>query len=98
MQHFIIDGSKILTWVAFHDQFTEIMAFPYYYGRNMNAWIDCVDELSTEPTLIEIQYAKTLEAKAPDILHEILKCAAFVNFRKIEQGEPSTLMLSMDDL
>lgn len=71
------------------------MNFPDYYGENMNAWIDCVDELSKEPTLINIKYANILKEQSLDILEAILECAAFINYRKVEASEQPTLMISM---
>ena len=60
----------------------------------MNAWIDCVDELSDKPTLIEITKGHLLKEQAPELLEAILECSAFVNFRKVEQGDQPTLMVS----
>ena len=40
-----IDGSKITDWDSFHDQFSETLGFPGFYGRNMNAWNDCMTSL-----------------------------------------------------
>lgn len=63
--------------------------------RDINAWIDCVDELSNEPTLIEIHKGKLLKQNVPEILEAIFECSAFVNFRKVEIGQQPTLMVSM---
>lgn len=60
----------------------------------MDAWIDCVDELSDEPIHIEITKGHLLKEQAPELLEAILECSAFVNFRKVEQGEQPTLMIS----
>lgn len=60
----------------------------------MDAWIDCVDELSDEPTLIEVTKGHLLKERAPELLEAILESSAFVNFRKIEQGDQPTLMIS----
>ncbi len=38
----VIDFKKIKDWKSFHDQFSEVMGFPNFYGENMNAWIDCM--------------------------------------------------------
>ena len=40
-----IDGSRISDWESFHDVLSEVMGFPEFYGRNMNAWIDCMTSL-----------------------------------------------------
>ena len=51
-----IKGRKITDWKSFHTEFKKEMDFPEYYGENMNAWIDCVDELTEkQPTLLLIE-------------------------------------------
>lgn len=63
------------------------MKFPDYYGRNMNAWIDCIDELTEKPTLLQIENGMHLKGNSPELFNTILECGAFVNFRKLEAGE-----------
>jgi len=41
-----IDGSKIKNWDSFHDLFAEVLGFPGFYGRNMDAWNDCMTYLA----------------------------------------------------
>ncbi|WP_258105848.1 barstar family protein [Marinoscillum sp. MHG1-6] len=94
MKTYRINGNKITNWKSFHSEFKKQMNFPDYYGENMDAWIDCVDELSDEPTHIEITKGHLLKEQAPELLEAILECSAFVNFRKVEQGEQPTLMIS----
>ncbi len=38
----IIDCAKIKSANDLHDAFDRIFGFPEYYGRNMDAWIDCM--------------------------------------------------------
>ncbi len=95
MKVYRIQGNNIKNWKTFHSQFKSEMNFPDYYGENMDAWIDCVDDLSNEPTLIEIQKGNLLKQNAPELLVAIFECSAFVNFRKVEIGEQPTLMVSM---
>ena len=40
-----IDARRITDWDAFHDVFAEAFGFPDFYGRNDNAWIDCMGDL-----------------------------------------------------
>ncbi|WP_258101704.1 barstar family protein [Marinoscillum pacificum] len=88
------NGTKITNWKTFHNEFKKQMNFPDYYGENMNAWMDCVDELSDAPTIIEITKGHLLKERAPEQLEAIFECSAFVNYRKIEQGKHPTLMIS----
>src|SRR5262249_33880247 len=47
-----IDCRRIVDWDSFHSNFAEALSFPDYYGRNMNACIDCVSDMSA--TTIEL--------------------------------------------
>lgn len=96
MQTFKIDGKKITDWNSLHSVFKSELSFPDYYGENMNAWIDCVDELTEKPTLLQIENSKFLKDNKPELLNAILECGAFVNYRKIEQGEEPNLIIATD--
>ena len=37
-----IPTSEIVDWESFHSVFQRVLGFPEFYGRNMNAWIDCL--------------------------------------------------------
>ena len=40
-----IDTARIRDWDSFHGVFAEAFGFPDFYGRNMDAWIDCLTYL-----------------------------------------------------
>lgn len=91
-----IDGKKLTDWKSFHSEFKSELNFPDYYGENMDAWIDCVDELTEKLTLLQIDNGKFLKENKPELLNAILECGAFVNYRKIEQGEKPNLIIAVD--
>ena len=104
-----IDTSKILDWNTFHDVFSESFGFPSFYGRNMNAWIDCMSYLDDSDAgmseincskgdfvVIELTDAKEFKVRCGEQYEAIIECAAFVNFRNLEAGENPLLMLSFD--
>ena len=37
-----ISVASIEDWETFHNTFAEGLGFPDFYGRNMDAWIDCL--------------------------------------------------------
>ena len=39
------DCNNIRDWDSFHEEFARVYGFPDFYGRNMNAWIDCLTSL-----------------------------------------------------
>jgi hypothetical protein len=101
-----IDGCRIRDRRSFHDEFARVMGFPNFYGRNMDAWIDCMTYLDEDDGMrsitiqpgevltLQIDHYRDLRARCPELAMELLECAAFVNFRRIEQGERPVLALS----
>ena len=45
-----LDTRQIKDWDSFHDVFARVFGFPEFYGRNMNAWIDCMSYLDDPST------------------------------------------------
>lgn len=45
-----VPATRIEDWDSFHDVFAELFGFPEFYGRNMNAWIDCMSDLDLPGT------------------------------------------------
>ncbi len=41
----ILPTDKITDWDSFHSVFKATFGFPDFYGRNMNAWNDCMTYL-----------------------------------------------------
>ncbi|WP_225037363.1 barstar family protein [Winogradskyella sp. SM1960] len=96
MIKFKINGQKLTNWKAFHSEFKAELNFPDYYGENIDAWIDCIDELTERPTLLLIENGKYLKENAPELLNAIMECGAFVNYKKIEVGENPNLLIATD--
>lgn len=104
-----IDTRRIADWDSFHGVFAEALGFPGFYGRNMNAWIDCMTCLD-EPeaamstvhcvpgsvVTLAIDDARGFAKRCPEQYEALVECAAFVNWRRIEQGDGAVLALSYD--
>lgn len=102
-----IDADKIEDWESFHDLFSKALGFPNFYGRNMNAWIDCMtylDDLNVGMTSLHVvagdvlviclSEARDFKKRCPDIYDALVECSAFVNYRRIEKGQSAVLALS----
>lgn len=101
--HVHLDGTTIDSWNAFHDQCAAVFGFPDFYGRNMNAWIDCLtyvregDGMSRfslgpdEALVIEIAGTREFNHRAPEVFDALTECAASVNLRHVEMGERPAL-------
>ena len=46
-----INLANISDWPSFHRVFKEAMGFPDFYGDNLNAWSDCMLDLSRPNTV-----------------------------------------------
>ena len=102
-----LDTRRIHDWDTFHKTFAEIFGFPDFYGRNMNAWIDCMTSLDDPGAcmtklhappggvvVLELDHVDDFARRCPEQYAAIIESAAFVNWRKIERGEPAVLALS----
>ena len=101
-----IEGTSILDREGFHSTFSNAFGFPEYYGRNMDAWIDCMTTLDDpEPqsdlsvkegdfVVLKVESAEIVQSKSPEIWKDINECVAFVNFRRMEAGHQPILALA----
>lgn len=94
MKKYVINGKNIHDWKTFHFEFKNVMQFPNYYGENMDAWIDCMCELSEEPTMIYLENGKEIKKYNREIVDSLLECAAFVNLRRMETGDVPNLIIA----
>ncbi len=87
-----LDCRQITDWESFHSVFAKALGFPAFYGRNMNAWIDCMsylDEPGAGMTAISIPAGGVLTlqldgvdefaSRCPEQYAALVECAAFVN-------------------
>jgi ribosomal protein S18 acetylase RimI-like enzyme/RNAse (barnase) inhibitor barstar len=103
-----LDLRRIIDWESFHEVFATTLGFPGYYGRNMNAWIDCMTCLDDEDAgmtsvhaprggvlVLELEHLEDFRARCREIHDALFECAAFVNGRRMEDGaEGPVLVLS----
>lgn len=90
-----IDMTEVSDWHSFHMKFKELFSFPDYYGMNMNAWIDCMDDLVNEPTLLNFGDCHSADSIQSEMITAVLECTAFVNFRKVEDNTTPQLLISI---
>ncbi len=102
-----IPVEEIHDWESFHFVFARVMGFPDFYGRNMNAWIDCMtsadepeDGMSTihgtreAGILLDLGDCTQFARRCPERYEAILDCSGFVNHRRMAVGEEPLLSLS----
>jgi len=106
MRTVTIPVEKIVDWPSFHDTFQRELGFPDFYGRNMDAWIDCmtsVDTASDGMTTVTVQPSEILvlriddpfdfRRRCPAQYDALVESTAFVNFRRVEIGESPVIAL-----
>lgn len=104
-----IPAGRIVDWSSFHDVFHEALGFPGYYGRNMDAWVDCLtyaddpesgmvaNPVATGALLtLSIVDAAEFKQRCPEQFDALIECSAFVNFRRREVGDGPVLALLID--
>jgi hypothetical protein len=104
-----IDVSAVTTWDDFHSHFARALGFPEFYGRNMNAWIDCMtdaDDPDNRMSRVTVRPGRvltlcligigSLALRCPGIYSALVDAVAFVNWRRIERGQHAVLALSYD--
>lgn len=106
MTRVCIDAAGIADWRSFHSLFARAFGFPDFYGRNMDAWVDCMTSLDQDDgmttvqvaagdvVVLELDHVDAFAERCPEIYLALIECVAFVNFRRLEVGEPAVLVLS----
>lgn len=96
MKRVSVDMSKVCDWNSFHDLFSSVFGFPDYYGRNMNAWIDCMEDfgIGDDCLVLELQGMAALKARCPAIYEALNECSAFINFRQRGMAAKGVIALS----
>ena len=102
-----VDCERITDWPSFHREFAQAFGFPEFYGKNMNAWIDCLTYLDDPDAgmstvhcsrgsvlALELLNVAAFRQQCPEQYSALIECAAFVNWRRLETGLPAVLAIS----
>jgi len=100
-----LTGTMIVDWDSFHTICAEQFGFPDFYGRNGNAWIDCLtyvdvgDGMSRfhlepgEKLWIEVTDSESLRERLSPILEALIDWTNSVNARFLHAGAEPRLEL-----
>jgi Barstar (barnase inhibitor) len=100
-----IDTRQITDRASFHQVCKEVFGFFDGYGRNMDAWIDCMSYLDEPDGMtkfclqkdeilhIEISETEDFNKRQPEIFDALIECTAFVNQRYLETGNKPRIAL-----
>ena len=102
-----IDGRRVVDSKSFHEVLSEAFGFLKSYGKNLDALIDCLTHLDdpaakmstlhitagTVATVV-IDHGDAFGGKHAELLGTLANAIAFVNWRRIEKGQPPILALA----
>src|SRR5690349_1016643 len=100
-----LDANAITDWDTFHSVCAAAFGFPDFYGRHMNAFVDCLtyvregDGMSKfvlapgEMLSIEISRADAFFERVPEIASALMSAVASINERQIEESKPPVISL-----
>ena len=102
-----IDCGSISDLQSFHEEFAKAFGFPEFYGKNMDAWIDCMTYLDDPAAgmskihcergsvlVLELLNVKTFRQRCPELYEAVIDGIAFVNWRRLETDDPAVLAIS----
>jgi hypothetical protein len=103
-----LNSAQITDFDSFHEECRRVFGFPNFYGRNMDAWIDCMSSLRdddgmTELVLeghdllhVEVPDAEAMRVRVPEIFAAFTDCTALVNRRFAEMGQLPAIALVLE--
>ena len=60
MVEIVLDGQVLQSPEDVHDRFAQALDLPEWYGRNLDALVDCLTDLG-EPVMVRLLHQETLE-------------------------------------
>ena len=105
MAEVTIDTKKITDKASFHQVFKDALGFFDEYGRNMDAWIDCLQDLHDECGLCGITLATDemlhlhitdtvdFNMRQPQLMSELVECSSGVNAYFLQENKKARLSL-----
>ena len=100
-----IPASGIVDWESFHDTLAEALRFPDYYGRNGNAFLDCLRDILDgrdvprtlgpgESLTIDLGELGDLRARCPEQLAALVDWTSWANGEQIDLGNEGRVVLA----
>jgi RNAse (barnase) inhibitor barstar len=108
LQTLVLPTERITDWPSFHAVCARLFGFPAFYGNNMNAWIDCMSDLTEDAgmTAVRLRTGETLTLRVPgyeafarvcpEVSAALLECTAFVNQRYMNAKQSTRISLVLE--
>jgi RNAse (barnase) inhibitor barstar len=103
-----IDARRLTDAAGLHAALSEAFGFPATYGKNLDALIDCLTHLDDPkaalsrvqvfPGQVVLLALEHLDAKGKQAaqVKALVDAAAFVNWRRLEAGEPPVVAVAYE--
>jgi hypothetical protein len=105
-----VDLADVHDWDSFHTAFDKALGFPGFYGRNMNAWIDVMSDLSRpgargmtrvevargEDLVLLLKSTSEFRERQPEIFGALVDSTASVNRRKANFTDATRVLLRLE--
>lgn len=100
-----IPVADIIDWPTFDDVFARFLRFPESYGRNANAFIDCLGDIARgldvppflkegETLTIDLDDVSRFRDRCPDQFAAIVDWVGWVNEQCLYEERPARLILA----
>jgi RNAse (barnase) inhibitor barstar len=101
-----IDTGQIRDWDSFHDVFADALGFPSFYGRSLDAWMDCMVDPDEDdgmkgvvgsvgdPVVLVLSDGRSFKQRCPHQWTGIVEVVASLNLGRVENGKPPLLVLA----
>jgi RNAse (barnase) inhibitor barstar len=104
-----IDARRLTDAAGLHSTLAEAFGFPEFYGKNLDALIDCLTHLDDwkagmsrvqvlpgEVAVLVLEHTAGLNKKAAEQVRALADAVAFVNWRRLDRGHPAVLALASE--
>ena len=104
-----VDARRLTDSAGLHAALSEAFGFPDSYGKNLDALVDCLTHLDNPKTamsrvqlfpgqvaLLVLEHADGKGKQQTAQVKALLDAIAFVNWRRLEAGQPPVLAVAYD--
>ena len=104
-----IDARQLTDSAALHATLSEAFGFPASYGKNLDALVDCLTHLDDpkkamarvqvfpgQVVLLAIEHTEDMKKPQTAQVKDLADAVAFVNWRRLEKGQPPVVAVAYD--
>ena len=104
-----VDARRLTDKAGLHAAVAEAFGFPASYGKNLDALVDCLTHLDDPAAgmsrvqvfpgrvvLLAIDHVSKAGRSAAEQVQALVDAVAFVNWRRLERGQPPVLAVAYE--